>query len=73
MRSLALGESTGRLDESLQRAKLYYAREIPSAVRRIITLLQPVLIVVLGGVVLLVALAIMLPILNIYNTIGIRR
>lgn len=73
MRSLALGESTGRLDESLERAKLYYGREIPAAVRRVITLIQPALIVILGGVVLLVALAIMLPILNIYNTIGIRR
>ena len=73
MRSLALGESTGRLDESLERARLYYGREIPAAVRRVITLIQPVLIVTLGGVVLLVALAIMLPILNIYNTIGVRR
>ena len=73
MRSLALGESTGRLDESLERAKLYYGREIPAAVNRVVTLIQPVLIVTLGGVVLLVALAIMLPILNIYNTIGVRR
>lgn len=73
MRSLSLGESTGRLDESLERAKNYYGREIPAAVRRVITLIQPVLIVTLGGVVLLVALAIMLPILNIYNTIGVRR
>jgi type IV pilus assembly protein PilC len=73
MRSLSLGESTGRLDEALERAKLYYAREIPAAVRRVITLIQPALIVVLGGVVLMVALAIMLPILNIYNTLGIRR
>ena len=73
MRSLALGETTGRLDESLERAKLYYGREIPAAVRRVITLIQPALIVTLGVVVLVVALAIMLPILNIYNTLGIRR
>lgn len=73
MRSLALGESTGRLDEALDRAKLYYGREIPAAVRRVITLIQPAMIVVLGGVILLVALAIMLPILNIYNSIGVRR
>ena len=73
MRSLALGESTGRLDEALERAKLYYSREIPAAVRRVITLIQPIMIAVLGGVVLLVALAIMLPILNIYNTLGVRR
>src|SRR5205814_1799131 len=73
MRSLALGESTGRLDEALDRAKAYYSREIPASVRRVITLIQPALIVVLGGVILVVALAIMLPILNIYNTIGGRR
>jgi type IV pilus assembly protein PilC len=73
MRSLALGETTGRLDESLERAKVYYGREIPAAVRRVITLIQPALIVTLGVVVLIVALAIMLPILNIYNTLGIRR
>ncbi|MEX2154271.1 MAG: type II secretion system F family protein [Gemmatimonadaceae bacterium] len=73
MRSLALGETTGRLEESLERAKVYYAREIPAAVRRMITLIQPLMIITLGGIVLLVALAIMLPILNIYNTIGVRR
>jgi type II secretory pathway component PulF len=73
MRSLALGETTGRLDESLERAKLYYAREIPSAVKRMLALIQPIMIVMLGGIVLLVALAIMLPILNIYSSIGVRR
>lgn len=73
MRSLALGENTGKLDESLERAKLYYAREIPAAVRRVITLIQPAMIIILGGVILTVALAIMLPILNIYNSIGVRR
>jgi type IV pilus assembly protein PilC len=73
MRSLALGESTGRLDEALDRAKLYYGREIPASVRRVVTLIQPAMIIVLGGVILIVALAIMLPILNIYNTIGVRR
>jgi len=73
MRSLALGETTGRLDEALDRAKLYYAREIPAVVRRMIVLIQPLMILVLGAIVLLVALAIMLPILNIYNSIGVRR
>jgi type II secretory pathway component PulF len=73
MRSLALGEQTGRLDESLERAKMYYSREIPAGVRRVVTFIQPALIILLGGVVLLTALAIMLPILNIYNSIGVRR
>lgn len=70
IRSVALGETTGQLDESLARATAYYAREVPAAVRRLITALQPLLIMTMGSVVLLVALAMILPILSIYNQIG---
>jgi type IV pilus assembly protein PilC len=70
LRSVALGEATGNLDQALARTKEYYSREIPAAVRRMITVLQPALIALIGGVILTVALAIILPILNIYNNIG---
>lgn len=73
VRSVALGETTGQLDESLGRAQVFYEREVPSAVRRMITALQPALIMVMGSVVLLVALAMILPILSIYQSIGVRR
>ncbi|MHB0949837.1 MAG: type II secretion system F family protein [Gemmatimonadaceae bacterium] len=73
LRALALGESTGNLDGALHRTRDYYSREIPAKVRRLITVLQPLLIAVIGGVILLVALAIILPILNIYSSIGVRR
>ena len=73
IRAIALGEATGNLDTALTRAKDYYEREIPAAVRRMIIVLQPLLIAFIGGVVLMVALAIVLPILNIYNSIGVRR
>jgi type II secretory pathway component PulF len=72
IRAIALGEATGNLDTALTRAKDYYEREIPSAVRRMIIVLQPLLIAFIGGVILMVALAIILPILNIYNSIGVR-
>jgi type IV pilus assembly protein PilC len=73
IRAIALGEATGNLDTALTRAKDYYEREIPAAVRRMIIVLQPLLIAGIGGVILMVALAIILPILNIYNSIGVRR
>lgn len=72
LRALALGESTGHLDEALGRVQEYFTREVPAAVKRMITVLQPVLIAVMGGAVLLVALAIYLPILGIYESIGRR-
>ena len=72
IRAIALGEATGNLDGALARTKDYYNREIPATVRRMMTLIQPLLIAVIGGVILMVALAIILPILNIYNSIGHR-
>jgi len=72
LRAVALGEATGNLDSALARTKDYYSREIPATVRRMITLLQPLLIAMIGGVILTVALAIILPILNIYSRIGVR-
>ncbi len=72
VRTIALGEVTGHLDDALNRASIYYEREIPAAVRRMVTILQPALIAVMGGAVLLVALAIILPILSIYDSIGRR-
>ena len=73
LRAIALGEATGNLDQSLSRTRDFYSREIPASVRRMITMLQPLLIAMIGGVILTVALAIILPILNIYNGIGVRR
>lgn len=69
-RSLALGESTGRLDDALQRVKLYYDRELPARVRRLLSLVNPALVVILGAVILIVGLAIILPIMNIYRSLG---
>ena len=73
VRTVSLGEITGHLDEALNRASIYYEREIPAAVRRMVTILQPALIALMGGAVLLVAMAIILPILGIYDSIGQRR
>jgi type II secretory pathway component PulF len=70
IRSFALGESTGKLDDSLERARVYYAREVPAAVRRMLASLQPLLIVVLGVILGMIAMSIFMPIMSIYQSIG---
>ena len=70
VRSIALGESTGSLDDALGRAKQYYDRDVPAAVKRMLTALQPILVVIMGGIIIIVALAIFLPILTIYQSLG---
>ncbi len=70
VRSIALGETTGSLDEALGRAKAYYDREVPAAVRRMLTALQPAMVVLLGAVIMVVALSIFLPVITIYKSVG---
>lgn len=70
VRSFSMGESTGKLDESLERAKAYYNREVPAAVSRMLGALQPMLIVVIGALIGLVALSIFLPVVQIYQNLS---
>jgi general secretion pathway protein F len=60
-----VGEETGRLDEMLGRVAQVYEGEIRIAVRRVVSLLEPAIILVLGAVVLGIVLAILMAILSI--------
>jgi type IV pilus assembly protein PilC len=65
LRMVAAGESTGRLDESLTHAAKYYDAEVPRVVKKVFSVIEPMIILTLVGVVGTVALAIFLPILSI--------
>ncbi len=60
-----VGEETGRLEEMLGRAAAAYEAEIRVGVRRFISLLEPVIILLVGLVVLGIVLAILFAILSI--------
>ncbi len=62
---IASGESSGKLDEMLERAAVQQERETDSMLTNILGLFEPILILVMGGVVLLIVLSILLPILNL--------
>lgn len=58
---VAIGESSGTLDGMLMRISEYYDREIDNSIKKMSTLIEPVLTLVLGVVVLFLALAVFLP------------
>jgi general secretion pathway protein F len=66
---IASGESSGRLDVMLTRAAEAQARELQNWVRALTSLLEPVLILVMGGIVLFIVLAILLPIFEMNQLI----
>lgn len=70
LRMLQVGEKTGSLDKSLSKVSEYYDKEVPAAVKKMFAVFEPMLIIVMGGVVLFIALAIFLPIYKLTSSIG---
>ncbi|GAA0405604.1 type II secretion system inner membrane protein GspF [Cocleimonas flava] len=62
---IASGESSGRLDDMLERAAMQQERETDAMLTNMLGIFEPVLILVMGAVVLLIVLSILLPILNL--------
>ena len=67
----ASGENSGKLEPMLGRAAEYLEREFNTFTAVALSLLEPAIIVVMGGLVALIVLSILLPILQI-NTLAFR-
>lgn len=61
---VAIGEQSGALDELLLRVAEYYDEEIQLTIDNLTSLIEPLLILLLGGMILIVALAVFLPMWN---------
>jgi len=67
----ASGEAAGRLDVMLERAADYLEREFDGFTATALSLLEPAIIVVMGGIVATIVLSILLPILQLQSLAGI--
>ncbi|MES9973332.1 MAG: type II secretion system F family protein, partial [Candidatus Thiodiazotropha sp.] len=67
---LASGESSGNLEGMLERSADIQEREIETLVSTIQGLFEPILILVMGGIVLVIVLAILLPIFDLNQLVG---
>ncbi|MFT3733856.1 MAG: type II secretion system F family protein [Rhodocyclaceae bacterium] len=65
IRMLRVGEHTGSLDHALKGVSYFYERDVKESVERLQTLLEPLLTIVLGGLMLWVATSILGPIYDI--------
>ena len=67
---ILVGERSGKLDNILQSLARFYAREVDNMTANLTTLIEPIIIVVLGGGVLVLVLAILLPIYSSVSSAG---
>jgi len=64
------GEGGGELDNMLLKGATHYEQEVENAANTLVSVLEPALIIVMGGVVLTIVLAIMMPIFEMNQMVG---
>ena len=61
LQMLAVGEETGTVDQMMEEVANFYEREVDYAVDNLGAMIEPILMIAVGGVVLILALAVFLP------------
>lgn len=64
----AVGEETGRLEETLEVVSDYYTKEVDTAVKRALEILNPAITMVLAAIVVFILLSVYLPIFGMYGS-----
>jgi len=66
---VAVGEETGALDQMLSRIADFYEDQVDAAVKALTSILEPVMIVFIGGMVGFVVISMYMPLFQLYNNI----
>lgn len=64
-----VGESTGKLDVLLDQVASYYDRDVEYNLNRLVKLIEPVLILLVGGIVGIIVSAVFLPVIKTIGTV----
>jgi type IV pilus assembly protein PilC len=66
---ISVGEETGALDTMLTKIAEFYEDEVEAAVKALTSILEPVMIIFVGGMVGIIVVSMYLPLFNVYNSI----
>lgn len=65
-----IGEESGNLEEMLNNCANYFDEEVEAATQQVMALMEPMIIIVLAGIVCLILAAIYGPMITMYNAMG---
>lgn len=68
--SIYIGEESGKLDEMLMNIADDFDYEAELATEKMVTFLQPIMIIILGFIICAVIVSVMLPLYSLYDSIG---
>jgi type IV pilus assembly protein PilC len=66
---VGVGEETGALDAMLDRVAEFYEEQVEASVKALTSILEPIMIVVIGGMVGFIVISMYLPLFEVYNHI----
>jgi type IV pilus assembly protein PilC len=67
---VSVGEETGKIDEMLMRAADFYETEVDTAVEGLSSILEPIIIVFLGGTIGFIVIAMFMPMFSLGDMVG---
>jgi type IV pilus assembly protein PilC len=67
---VGVGEETGALDAMLDRIAEFYEEQVEASVKALTSILEPIMIIVIGGIVGFIVISMYLPLFEVYNHIG---
>jgi type IV pilus assembly protein PilC len=65
---LRIGEQSGSMEQMLAKVADYYEREVDDAVKNISTIIEPVMMIILGVMALIIVAAVLLPIYGLASS-----
>jgi type IV pilus assembly protein PilC len=66
---VGVGEETGALDAMLDRVAEFYEEQVEASVKALTSILEPIMIIVIGGIVGFIVISMYLPLFDVYNHI----
>jgi type IV pilus assembly protein PilC len=66
---LGVGEETGAMDAMLTKIADFYEDEVAAAIKALTSILEPAMIILVGGIVGVIVISMYLPLFNVYNSI----
>ena len=66
---VAVGEETGALDTMLSKIADFYEDQVDASVKSLTSILEPIMLVVVGGIVGFIVISMYLPLFKVYDQI----
>ena len=67
---MSIGEETGELDSMMMKVADFYEDEVEQAVKALTSIIEPIMMVLLAGMVAVILLSMYLPLFKVFDTLG---